>query len=173
MKKIVICGPESTGKSLLTKALAKHYKQPYVEEMARSFLEELDRPYKKEDLTEIAKYQIEEEDRISLLNPQLLFCDTDLRTIRIWSDYKYGSTDIYILDQIENRKVDLYLLCYPDIPWEEDPLRENPNDREELFNIYRSDLKQNKQTFEIVKGEYGERELNAIKIIDKELGDKS
>ena len=167
MKKIVITGPESTGKSILTKTIASHCKVAYVKEMARFYLEMLNRPYTRDDLSEIAKMQLEEEQRIQRSGGELLICDTDLRTIKIWSNYKYGSTDPYILEEIEKSKVDLYLLSYPDIPWEEDPLRENPNDREELFNIYLQELRQNEQIFEIVSGQFGKREKCAIDILTK------
>ena len=87
---------------------------------------------------------------------------TDLITIKIWSDYKYNSCDDWILKQIEKQKSEnrLYLLCKPDISWREDPLRENPTNREELFEIYKEELEKLKHNYSIIEGE--ERIKNSI-----------
>ena len=80
--------------------------------------------------------------------------DTDLITIKIWSEYKFGNCDTWILDKIEEQQneIRLYLLCKPDIPWESDPLRENPNDRMELFEIYKMELDNLEHNYYIVEG---------------------
>jgi len=148
MPKIIVTGPESSGKSTLCKALSAHFKIPYSEEFARGFLDELGRNYKKDDLLKIAKGQLNSEE-----NTQLL--DTDLITIKIWSEYKYGSCDKWILAQIEKQKSEnrFYLLCKPDISWEADPLRESPTNRNELFEIYKKELESLAQNYFIVEGE--------------------
>ena len=147
MPKIIVTGPESSGKSTLCKALSAHFKIPYSEEFARGFLDELGRNYKKDDLLKIAKGQLNSEE-----NTQLL--DTDLITIKIWSEYKYGSCDKWILAQIEKQKSEnrFYLLCKPDIPWEGDPQRENPNDRVELFEIHKKELDNLGHNYFILEG---------------------
>ena len=148
MPKIIVTGPESSGKSTLCKALSAHFKTPYSEEFARGFLDELGRNYKKDDLLKIAKGQLNSEE-----NTQLL--DTDLITIKIWSEYKYGSCDKWILAQIEKQKSEnrFYLLCKPDIPWKADPQRENSNDREEFFEIYKKEIESLGHDYFIVEGE--------------------
>jgi len=145
MLKIIITGPESSGKTTLCKALSKHFNLPFSKEYAREYLEKLNRNYNQDDLLKIAKGQLKSEQ-----NTQLL--DTDLITIKIWSEYKYGSCDNWILDQIEKQKTEkrIYLLCKPDIPWEADPLRENPNDREELFEIYKKEIESLEHDYFIV-----------------------
>ena len=124
MLKIIITGPESSGKTALCKALSKHFNLPFSKEYAREYLNNLGRQYCQSDLKEIAKRQLKSEQ-----NTQLL--DTDLITIKIWSEYKYGRCDKWILDQIEKQKTEkrFYLLCRPDIPWQRDKQRENPSDR--------------------------------------------
>jgi len=148
MLKIIITGPESSGKTTLCKALSKHFNLPFSKEYAREYLEKLNRNYNQDDLLKIAKGQLKSEQ-----NTQLL--DTDLITIKIWSEYKYGSCDNWILDQIEKQKTEkrIYLLCKPDIPWEADPLRENPNDREELFEIYKKEIESLEHDYFIVDAE--------------------
>ena len=147
MLKIIITGPESSGKTTLCKALSKHFNLPFSKEYAREYLDKLDRDYIKDDLLSIAQGQLESE-----LSSQLL--DTDLITIKIWSEYKYGKCDKWILDQIEKEKKEkrFYLLCSPDIPWQADKQRENPNDRVELFEIYKKELEVLRHDYFIVEG---------------------
>ena len=148
MAKIIVTGPESCGKTTLSQALSNHFRIPFLKEYAREYLQELGRDYSQEDLITIAKKQLEFEQDIQLL-------DTDLITIKIWSNYKYGSCDKWILEQIETQKSEkrFYLLCSPDIPWQADKQRENPNNREELFEIYKQELDDLEYNYFIVKGE--------------------
>ena len=154
MLKTIITGPESSGKTTLCKALSKHFNIPFAKEYARGYINKLEREYTQNDLLSIAKGQLESE-----LSSQLL--DTDLITIKIWSEYKYGSCDKWILDQIEKQKTEkrIYLLCKPDIPWQADKQRENPNDRDELFKILKQELENLGHDYFIVKG--GNREQSA------------
>ena len=155
MLKIIITGPESSGKTTLCKALSKHFNLPFSKEYARTYIDALDRDYIMDDLLLIAKGQLESE-----FNSQLL--DSDLITIKIWSEYKYGSCDKWIFDQIEIQKTEkrFYLLCKPDIPWQADNQRENPNDREALFKIYKEELDDLGHKYFIVEG--GDRTENSI-----------
>ena len=138
VKHIVITGPESSGKTTLTKAIAKALNTDYTEEYAREYLNS-NTSYKQEDLLMIAQGQLQKERANA--NP-IAIHDTDLITIKIWSEYKYNQCDPWILEQIEQQKSKnrIYLLCKPDIPWEADPLRENPSNRAELFKIYKKEL---------------------------------
>jgi NadR type nicotinamide-nucleotide adenylyltransferase len=161
MKKIVVIGPESTGKTTLTKALAKHFKCEYVEEYAREYIEKLDRPYQKIDILTIAKKQIELEEK-KKENKAFLFLDTNLIVCKVWSQYKYGSCHSWILEQIKKREYHHYLLCDIDIEWEADSQREHPNNRKELFEIYKKELSDLGKSFSVVSGRKNERLLNAI-----------
>ncbi len=165
-KRIVILGPESTGKSQLSKDLAGHYKTPWVPEFAREYIDQLHRPYQKEDLQDIAKGQLSLEDEMASKTSDFLFCDTNLIVIKVWSDFKYGDTDPWILASLENRKYDFYLLTDIDLPWKDDPQREHPNKRAELFNIYESYLEDHDLPFGIVSGSGDDRLKNAIRLID-------
>ena len=148
MLKIIITGPESSGKTTLCKALSTHFEIPFTEEYAREYLNNLESDYTQSHLLEIAKGQL-----LSEHNAQIL--DTDLITIKIWSEYKYGNCNKWILEQIEKQKIEkrFYLLCKPDIPWEAQPQRENPNDRVELFEIYKQELDNLGHNYFIVEGE--------------------
>jgi len=170
VKKIVITGPESTGKSILAKKLSEHFGQANTEEEARAYLNELERPYNYHDLYNIAKRQIATEDAFLNSDISMLFCDTDLITIKIWSEVKYGKVDARILRLIENRYYDFYLLCYPDIPWVPDPLRENPHNRHELFELYMEELLNYGKKFIVIEGsDYHKRIGTAIQAVDRFL----
>ncbi len=162
MIKIVLTGPESSGKTTLAKQLAEHFQANYVSEFARQYLNGIERDYEKEDLIEIAKGQVKSESILGPRSTNLLFCDTDLITIKIWSDYKYKETAPWVLQQIDRRYYDLYLLCVPDIPWKEDSQRENPDDRDELFELYKNTLLEYNKNFVEIKGSFEERLKTAI-----------
>ena len=141
-------GPESSGKTTLCRQLSNHFNISFAKEFSRSYIDSLERSYIMDDLLVIAREQLESE-----FNFQLL--DTDLITIKIWSEYKYGKCDKWILDQIEKQKSEkrFYLLCSPDIPWVADNQRKNPNDRKKLFEIYKNELENLKHKYFIVDGE--------------------
>jgi nicotinamide riboside kinase len=154
MLKIIVTGPESSGKTTLCKALSEHYNLPFTKEFAREYLTDLGKNYLQEDLLEIAKGQLENE-QLTTNNQQISLHDTDLITLKIWSDYKYGNCNNWILEQIEKQKVEnrFYFLCKPDLKWEHDPLRENPTNRNELLEIHKQELENLGHKFFIIKGE--------------------
>lgn len=151
MKKIVIIGPECTGKSTLTQALAKHFNAPYIDEYARKYISQLRREYAEADILTIAKGQIELEKSCST-SQDFLFLDTDLIVCKVWSVFKYGRCHPWILDQIEQRHYDYYLLCDIDLQWEDDKQREHPNHRQELFDIYQNELEKYNKSYSVVSG---------------------
>ena len=147
MYKIIITGPESSGKTTLCKKLCSYYNLTYIEEFARTFFKEKESVYNQNDLLEIAKGQI-------LIEKKTEIIDTDLITIKIWSEWKYGSCHPWILEKIEKQKYDkrIYLLCKPDIPWKYDKLRENQYNRTELFKMYINELEILNHKYFIVDG---------------------
>jgi NadR type nicotinamide-nucleotide adenylyltransferase len=167
--KIAITGPESTGKSQLAEELAAYYKTVFVPEFARRYIDNLDRPYNREDILEIAKGQIREERRLEQTANGLLFCDTELIVTRIWSEVKYGACDPWILETIKKNKYDLFLLCNIDLPWKDDPQREHPHMREKLFSLYFDVLTDYAFPFRVVSGFEKQRLTNAIAMIESVL----
>lgn len=168
IKKIVIIGPESTGKSTLTKGLAEKFGEPWVEEYAREYLEDLGRAYTFEDLLQIAQGQIALEEEKEKSANQLLFCDTDLHVIRVWSDHKFKKTHPWVLQQIKERSYDLYFLTAIDIPWQEDPLREHPDPemRQYFFDIYHQLLTASKAPFFLISGNPEQRLEQSVKHVE-------
>ena len=163
--KIIITGPESSGKTTLCSQLSTYFKYPLVSEYAREYIDQLDRSYNKDDLLEISKEQRNRE----FTGGKILLCDTDLITIKIWSLFKYNSCDEKIIDQIEMQKSEnrFYILYEPSIPWEEDNQRENPNDRERIFELYKKELDSLKYNYIIVNGSENARLEKCTKVIQE------
>jgi len=179
--KVVITGPESTGKSTLCELLAQHYDTQWCPEFAREFLLTHGMDYTYEDLLFIAKGQLAMEDEYvqSVVNSResivashdsrLLFIDTDMYVMKVWCEFVFGKCHDWILEQIEKRKYDLYLLCNTDLPWIKDELREYPDlvTREKLFSIYKNTLMNQSTPSVEISGDYEERLQKAIKAVDQ------
>ncbi len=171
IKKVAVTGPESTGKSFLCRELAAHYNTAYVPEYAREYLDKLGREYIEDDLLEIARGQLDEEQKMAsslLARPirPLLFCDTELIVTKIWSMYKYNRCHPWILEQIEKNTYDLYLLCDIDLPWEPDPQREHPQLRQYFFDWYLEELESYGFQYAIIRGLKHERVKNGIEVVN-------
>lgn len=149
MKKIVIIGPESTGKSTLCEQLAGHYKTIRVKEYAREYLLKNGTDYSFENLLDIAKGQIATEENLTeqlaygnsefKIQNSKLFIDTDMYVLKVWCEFVFDKCHHWILNRIAERKYDLYLLCQTDLPWVKDELREYPDlvSRQKLYHYYR------------------------------------
>ena len=176
LKKIVIIGPESTGKSTLCAALAAHFQTAWVREYAREYLDAHGMGYTYDTLTTIGRGQLALEDaaagdETAGSEDGLVFIDTDLYVIKVWSEYVYGRCETWILKEIARRKYDAYLLCNTDLPWADDPLREYPDPgiRERLYHIYKDLLVNQSVPWAVVSGTADERVRNAIGAVGRLL----
>jgi nicotinamide riboside kinase len=224
IKKVVVIGPESTGKSTLCKQLAEHFNTLWCPEYAREYLLTHGKNYSYDDLLTIAKGQLQLEDEylekvrsmsydvrniedknqesktrnqerireektknkeqeiknwqpktgnwLTTNNRKLLFIDTDMYVMKVWCEYVFGICHQFILDQIAERKYDLYLLCNIDLPWIPDELREYPEEapRKELYQIYKNILiNQHTPWVEISGEEFKKRLQKAIAAIERHI----
>jgi NadR type nicotinamide-nucleotide adenylyltransferase len=169
IKTVCVIGPECTGKTALSKFLAEHYKVPWVQEYARAYLGKLGRKYHESDLLKIGHGQIRMEDEWKQDADRLLICDTNLLVIKIWSEFKYGKVEPEIELIHAQRTYDLYLLTYIDVPWEEDPQREHPQQREELWQRYYNLVGASQVPVVEIRGTRPEREALAVQAIDRLL----
>jgi NadR type nicotinamide-nucleotide adenylyltransferase len=177
LKKVVIIGPESTGKSTLSEQLAAHYKTGWCPEYAREYLLKHGTNYTYTDLLTIAKGQVAlEEKTIQLANSHsphashhsLVFIDTNMYVMKVWCEYVFKKCHRFILEQIIERKYDLYLLCNVDLPWVKDELREYPDleSRKKLYSIYKDIMISQSVPWVNISGNYDERLEKAIIAVD-------
>lgn len=166
---ICITGPECTGKTSMSAMLAEYYQCHWLPEHARAYLNDLNRPYKIDDLELIAmNHQVEMFAYLDQSESPFIF-DTDHLTTLIWAQDKFGSCPQSIENLYKASKMSLYLLCYPDLEWHDDPQRENPNDRMRIFDLYRERLNRDDKKYLIIKGFEGQRVQNAIDAIKEYL----
>ncbi len=167
MKKIIITGPESSGKSSLARRLSEYHGTRFVPEYSRIYLTRLQRPYAEQDLLRIAKGQYFLEKEYAKRLNGLMICDTSMLVLKVWSDFKYGKTHPWILNRLTENRQHHYLLCKPDLPWQPDPLRENPEDRDLLFDIYLHELQRFGLSYTVISGlEYQARLQLAVEAVN-------
>ena len=172
--KVVLFGPESTGKTTLSQQLARHYNTVWAPEFAREYLQRKWNNYRKtcenSDLIPIAIGQMKLENSLAKKADKILICDTDLLETKVYSQEYYGGFVDKKLDQAaKENQYDLYLLTYIDTPWEADDLRDRPELRLEMFTAFENALKTNNCNYILLKGDKEKRFKKAIKAIDKIL----
>ncbi|MBC9795404.1 AAA family ATPase [Sinomicrobium weinanense] len=168
--KIVLFGPESTGKTTLSRQLAAHYGTTWVPEYMREYLQQKwNREHKicePEDMLPIAEGQMQVENEKAAVAKKLLFCDTDLLELKVYSEVYYGQCDPEIEKFALQNKYDLYFLTYIDVPWEKDDLRDKPGERKEMFGYFKNTLEKYRRPYVVLKGNEEERLQQAIKYIE-------
>ena len=172
--KVVLFGPESTGKTTLASKLAEHYGTLWVPEYAREYLQEKwDREQKTcepHDLLPIAEGQMRLENEMTGKADRLLICDTDLLETKVYSEaYYLGYSDPELARYALENTYDLYFLTYIDTPWEKDDLRDKPDEREHMYQYFKNALEQSHRNFIILKGTKEKRLGKAIQPIDNLL----
>lgn len=174
--KVVLFGPESTGKTTLSKQLAEHYNTVWAPEFAREYLQEKWNKEQKtceaKDLLPIAIGQMKLENTLAQTANKILICDTDLLETKVYSEAYYGGFVDEQLDKAaKNNSYDLYLLTYIDIPWEADEIRDKPDLRKEMFSAFEDALKSHNCNYILLKGDKQTRLQTATKAIDELLVD--
>lgn len=166
MKRIVLTGPESTGKTTLANYLSKFLGVPIVTEYARTFFEGRAPAYTFSEVEFIASQQYQTEQR-ELARWGSIVCDTDLTVIKVWMEVRYGNCPQWIDAALRNSDDAFYLLCKPDIVWQPDPLRENPTDRDALYKKYEELLQSCGLPYGVVAGEGEARRACALELLAK------
>lgn len=184
LRRIVIIGPESTGKSTLCEELAQQYDATWCPEFAREYLLTYGTDYSFDDLLTIARGQLALEDEYAIIAQQaweaqeykktafpILFVDTNMYVMKVWCEYVFGKCHPFILEQIVERPYDLYLLCNTDLPWVKDALREYPDlqSRQELYLMYKDIVLNQNIPWVDISGDDETRLQSAIKGIHQYL----
>ncbi|MEC3906574.1 ATP-binding protein [Tamlana sp. 2201CG12-4] len=176
--KVVLFGPESTGKTTLSRQLARYYSSVWVPEYAREYLQNKWNNERKtcepKDLLPIAEGQMRFENELSKKTDSVLICDTDLLETKVYSEaYYLGSCDPILEKHALENTYDLYFLTYIDTPWEADDLRDKPEHRMEMFQAFQNTLKKYNRPYILLKGDKKERLKKAIRCIDELLKKKN
>lgn len=172
--KVVLFGPESTGKTTLSEQLARHYNTVWVPEYAREYLQDKWNNERKtcepHDLLPIAEGQMKLENQLTPKASEVLICDTDLMETKVYSEaYYLGFCDPLLEKYALQNTYDLYFLTYIDIPWEKDDLRDRPDERERMFLYFKDTLEKYHRNFVILKGDKKTRLATAVSYINQLL----
>lgn len=172
--RIVVTGPESTGKTELAGLLADHFGGTVIPEYARDYIENLNRPYNFNDVVAIAEEQIRLREMTISQPSNWFFFDTDLIITKVWFDEVFNKCPEWLIHKINEPFMDFYLLCSPDIPWKEDTVRENGGERRDyLFLKYKEELEKYDFSYSVVKGENESRFNHALSGIKEFLAGNS
>ena len=166
---IVVTGPESSGKTTLSRSLSKVLELPMVEEYAREYLSNLDSEYTFDDVIKMARVQLEKEKAVIATYKGRCILDTDLSVYKVWIGEKYKTTVPWIEESIKEQADKIYLLCDTGLEWEQDSLREHPKaeDRERLLKVYKSVLEHIGVKYHTVCGVGEKRIKNALEFLEK------
>ncbi len=166
-QKIVLTGPESSGKSWLAQNLARHFiKTSWAPEYARIYLEEHGPSYTFESLGQIIKGHLTHQQKYIKQAEGLIFLDTDLINIKVWEEVVFGKTHDFLEEAIQKEKDHLYLLTYPDLPWKADPLRENPENRIDIFERHKAEIESKDRLYKVIRGQNHQRLANSIEAVN-------
>jgi NadR type nicotinamide-nucleotide adenylyltransferase len=166
VKRIVLTGPESTGKTTMAELLAKHFNTVWAEEYGRDYFVKKDGKLNLEDIQHIADGQIVLEEEAASKATKFLFCDTDLIVTQIWSEIYFKECPQDVINKNHQRKYELFLLMDIDIPWQDDGTREFPHLRAWHFNRIKQELDARKLNYTLISGDKHTRFTNAIHAIN-------
>lgn len=169
-RRVVLFGPESTGKTMLAQRLAAHYHTVWVPEWARGHLDAQDGICRREDIDLIGLGQAASEDALACQANRVLICDTDTLTTTIWSEVYFGSVPGWLTAAARERLHDLYLLCDIDVPWMDDHQRNLEHRRVEFRERCRQALEAHGQPWVWIRGDWERRFQSAVVAIDRLLG---
>jgi NadR type nicotinamide-nucleotide adenylyltransferase len=169
--RVVLIGPESTGKTWLAGELAALYGVPWSREFAREYVDRRTEPLTLQDVEPIGRGQKHGEDvaiaRAVAEAAPFVVLDTDLVSTAVYSRHYYGDVPQWVAEAAARRLAELYLLHHPDVPWVDDGgQREQPERRAELFERFRSTLVASGARVVEVRGSWDERRRRAVQAID-------
>lgn len=175
LKRVVVTGPESTGKTTLARRLAEHFGTRWVPEFARAYLERRNAERGttavclEEDIEPIAHGQLHDEDREAQRAERVLLCDTDLIVTKVWSEHYFGRCAAWIQAAARSRRYDLHLQLDVDVPWVEDALRDQPHSREHFRELFRRELLAHGCRVQEIAGTWEARFAQAVAAVERVL----
>ena len=171
MTTVCVFGPESTGKSTLTKQLAESFEAPYVDEYAETVIRSKNGDITFDDMELIVRGHHENIQSAKSMLPPILFVDTDAIASKIWSNVLFGKESPVIEEFIAKQDFTHYLLLDVDLPWQDDVHRYRPNDRKGFFARCKQELECRNKSYSVITGNGEERTQNAVTIVRQLLTD--
>ena len=177
MKRVVVTGSESTGKTTLAADLARRFGTVWVPEYARAYLDEkaamTGRPLDETDVEPIARGQIAAEDRGAAMAKAMMILDTDLVSTTVYARHYYGACPAWIEQAARDRRADLYLLCDIDVPWVADPARDLPHARAHMHALFASALEALGVPYVTIRGSWSDRIAAAVEAVTTVVHERS
>lgn len=167
--KVLFLGGESTGKSTICEAAAKHYRCMMVKEYGREFGESSDNQYDFPDMEHIAKNQLwreREAEALAIHNDDFIFCDTSALTTYWYSEQFFGITTPTLgrMAFESLKRYDYVFLCDMDIPFDQDGTRQDENFRVHGQMYFKTWLNIHHVPYTILRGSVEQR-LETVKTI--------
>lgn len=175
MKVLVLCGPESSGKSWLAGEIQAHFGGVLVGEYVRHFMEREQRDTCYADIPAIAQGQLGWEDHARAQAPDLLILDTHLLSNILWSRALFGDCPPWLDTALQARHYDLHLLLRPEgVQWIGDGLRCQPRleERQVFFDDSLAWLRLHQQPVQVVDGDWAQRSTTVLAAVQRLLDGK-
>lgn len=169
--RVVVVGPESTGKTTLARDLASLYGTCWTSEYLRLYLDAKGGLCEPDDLPRVVAGHVATEAAFARTANRVLFCDTDPLMTLVYSRFYYGVAPAWLRQAARGPGRRHYLLLDSDVPWVADPQRDAPHAREVIRDLCREELERNGLAYTTISGDWTARLAQARQVVDRLLAE--
>lgn len=171
VRRVSLLGPESTGKTTLARKLAAHFETVFVPEYARQTAQSLGRPFAFGDVAGIARSQLAAEDSLARQANRVLFTDTDVRALRMWSERLFDRCPPSVAEAATARRSGLTLVTSPDVPFVGAGAMDQPAMRRAFFTRAVAEAQATSDRVVVLSGSWDDRWTTARAEVDALLAE--
>jgi NadR type nicotinamide-nucleotide adenylyltransferase len=164
--RVCVTGPECTGKTTLAAQLASQYETVWVPEYSREYALAVGRPLTRDDVEPIGRGQIANEERLIASAKRMIVFDTDLISTIVYARYYYDHVPEWIASEARARRSGLYLLHDIDVPFVRDAARDDAEDREAHFELFKRTLEEHGAEVVLIRGGWEKRRERAVEAVE-------